>query len=86
MLNALIKLPRKHSRIRILPDGREIRRGYQYEKRRREVLKRDAWQCVRCESTDRLQVHHRRKRSLHHDDRMENLETLCFPCHRLEHP
>lgn len=75
----------KHSRIRVLPDGREIRHGYQYEKRRREVLKRDGWQCVRCESVDRLEVHHKRKRSVRRDDRMQALETLCFCCHQREH-
>lgn len=76
---------RKRSRIRLLPDGREIRRGYAYEKRRRDVLKRDGWECVRCGSADRLQVHHRLKRSICRDDRMDALETLCFPCHQSEH-
>src|SRR5579872_895104 len=76
---------RKRSRIRVLPDGREVRRGYQYEKRRREVLKRDEYACVRCGSADRLQVHHIRKRSLGRDDRLSALETLCFSCHQREH-
>ena len=76
---------KKRSRIRILFDGREVRLGYQYEKRRQEVLKRDGHMCVCCESIDRVQVHHRRKRSLGRDDRMDALETLCFSCHQQEH-
>jgi 5-methylcytosine-specific restriction endonuclease McrA len=76
---------RRRSRIRLLADGREIRRGYQYDKRRREVLRRDGWQCVRCESQERLEVHHKQKRSIRRDDRMDALETLCFRCHLQEH-
>jgi 5-methylcytosine-specific restriction endonuclease McrA len=75
---------KKYSRVKILPDGREIRRGYQYEKRRREVLKRDG-ECVRCGSVDRLEVHHLCKRSLGRDDRLDALETLCHSCHLGEH-
>jgi|SRR5580704_8303032 5-methylcytosine-specific restriction endonuclease McrA len=76
---------KRYSRVKILPDGREIRRGYQYEKRRREVLKRDGYECVRCGSVDRLEVHHICKRSMERDDRIGALETLCYPCHVGEH-
>jgi 5-methylcytosine-specific restriction endonuclease McrA len=82
---SLVSHKRKRSRVRLLPDGREIRRGYQYEKRRREVLKRNGYACVRCGALERLEVHHRCKRSIERDDRMDALETLCFSCHQQEH-
>jgi 5-methylcytosine-specific restriction endonuclease McrA len=76
---------RSRSRKRTVRDGREILSGYQYELRRREVLKRDGYRCVRCGSGLDIEVHHKTKRSLSRDDRMPNLVTLCESCHRVEH-
>jgi hypothetical protein len=46
---------------------------------REMVLERDAYRCVACGSTDRLEVHHiDRNRS---NTQPENLITLCHPCH-----
>jgi 5-methylcytosine-specific restriction endonuclease McrA len=73
------------SRTRTLPDGREILSGYRYEIRRRQVLQRDEFRCVACGSYNSVAVHHRHKRSLGRDDRMDNLATLCAECHRAEH-
>lgn len=75
----------RRSRARILSDGREICTGAAYERRRRQVLQRDGFRCVRCGSDYDVAVHHRRKRSLWRDDRLDNLETLCSSCHSVEH-
>jgi 5-methylcytosine-specific restriction endonuclease McrA len=73
------------SRARVLGDGREILSGAAYERRRREVLKRDDYRCVSCGSKFDVSVHHRCKRSLGRDDRTENLITLCLNCHAEQH-
>ena len=73
------------SRVCITWDGREVLRGAAYERRRRQVLKRDGYRCSRCGSSFGVAVHHRGKRSLGRDDRPDNLETLCGPCHAAEH-
>jgi len=73
------------SRTRKTSDGREILSGYRYEQRRREVLRRDGGRCVLCNSAYQVEVHHRTKRSILRDDRIENLITLCEGCHRTEH-
>lgn len=51
---------------------------------RGRAIQRDGGKCVRCHSTIGLQVHHLKYRSIF-DVRLEDLETLCAPCHRLEH-
>jgi len=43
---------------------------------------RDGFQCVRCESTDSLNVHHKKGTKSH---RLEDLETLCRKCHQTEY-
>jgi len=75
----------RKTHVTVLPDGREILRGSYYRARRQEALDRDGHKCVRCGSSG-LQVHHRIKRSVARDDRLENLETLCAGCHVKEHP
>jgi 5-methylcytosine-specific restriction endonuclease McrA len=60
-------------RLRLDPDS--------YRKLRAEVLERDGWRCQYCGSSDRLEVHHIRSRSLLGDDTNENLITLCVDCH-----
>ena len=78
---------RRHSRsrTRTLPDGREVLRGAAYERRRHEVLERDDYTCVHCGSEYFVEVHHKQKRSILRDDRMDNLVTLCISCHSKEH-
>jgi 5-methylcytosine-specific restriction endonuclease McrA len=73
------------SRKRTTLDEREILSGYQYEKRRREVLKRDGYRCALCSSAYLVEVHHKTKRSLLRDDRAENLISLCERCHGAAH-
>ena len=77
-------IERQRACVQILPDGREILRGDAYRARRQEALERDQHRCVRCGSCG-LQVHHRVKRSVARDDRLQNLETLCERCHDNEH-
>jgi len=43
---------------------------------------RDGFRCVRCGTTDHLQVHHRKGTKSH---RVDDLETLCQQCHYATH-
>ena len=47
----------------------------------KQVLERDRWRCQNCGSAKDLQVHHLQPRSQLGDDTMQNLITLCIPCH-----
>ena len=51
----------------------------------RLVLKRHGWRCARCHSGTRLQIHHRQYRSHGGTHAVENLEPVCWKCHRLIH-
>jgi hypothetical protein len=50
-----------------------------------EVLKRHNGRCARCRGIRRLQIHHRKYRSHGGTDRVENLEPVCWDCHKLIH-
>jgi len=52
-----------------------------YEQLRKQVLRRDGWQCQVCGSRQNLQVHHKQRRSQQGDDGDLNLITLCVECH-----
>ena len=66
---AVIKATRK-----ILPNGREICRSkHAYQKRRKEILKRDDFPCVRCFSAFEVEIHHKTKRSVLRDNPIDNL-------------
>jgi 5-methylcytosine-specific restriction endonuclease McrA len=60
-------------RLRLDPDS--------YRKLRMNVLERDGWRCQSCGTSESLQVHHIRSRSVLGDDAAENLITLCAGCH-----
>ena len=49
------------------------------------ALARDGGKCIRCGEEERLQVHHRVYRGRYEDSVLEDVETLCRKCHRLEH-
>ena len=49
---------------------------------RTEVLKRDGYRCVRCGSTELLDVHHKIARQHGGTDDLDNLEVLCRKCHQ----
>ncbi len=49
------------------------------------ALKENNWRCARCRSSRPLQIHHRRYRSHGGTHTVDNLEPLCWDCHRLIH-
>ena len=53
----------------------------------RYIKTRDRHQCVRCQSTDRIQAHHIFRRSLYPHGWYQpgNGVTLCYECHGLNH-
>jgi 5-methylcytosine-specific restriction endonuclease McrA len=63
----------KRPRLRLNPEP--------YEQLRKQILRRDRWQCQICGSTQNLQVHHKQLRSQQGSDDDLNLITLCAGCH-----
>ena len=60
--------------------------GEGWESLRRQTLRRDGYACQRCGDGGRvLQAHHVVPRSAGGPDRLENLLTLCRPCHGVMH-
>jgi hypothetical protein len=56
-----------------------------WETIRKQVLERDNYTCQRCGRTDKiLSVHHNIPRQVGGTDELENLISLCHPCHRTE--
>jgi HNH endonuclease len=51
----------------------------------RIAMQRAGWRCARCKSSRPLQPHHRKYRSHGGTHRIENLEPVCWDCHRLIH-
>lgn len=56
-----------------------------YRSHSMKVLEQYGWRCARCNRVRRLQIHHRKYRSHGGTDRVENLEPVCWDCHRLIH-
>ena len=56
-----------------------------YEQLRKQVLRRDSWECQICGSRQNLQVHHKQLRSQQGSDEELNLITLCASCHNHQH-
>lgn len=60
-------------------------RGPNWKKQRLEALQRDGFCCRTCGSKGMVSVHHVKPFRLHRDyleaNRLENLLTLCVPCH-----
>lgn len=56
-------------------------------KKRKEILKRDNFKCVKCESKKTLQVHHKKYIGNRKPWEYNNmfLEVLCSDCHQKEH-
>jgi 5-methylcytosine-specific restriction endonuclease McrA len=56
-----------------------------YDQLRKQILRRDVWQCQVCGSRKNLQVHHKQLRSQQGWDDDSNLITLCASCHEGQH-
>jgi hypothetical protein len=70
---------------RVLQDGREILYGPDWFSRHIECLTAAHYRCVRCGKLA-VHAHHKVHRAKLRDDRMQNLEAICFGCHQGEHP
>lgn len=58
-----------------------------WQKKRLEVMSRDQWRCVAClDANQTLHVHHKRYDGELWDVDLEDLQTLCEPCHGLLGP
>jgi hypothetical protein len=51
----------------------------------RLALQRHDWRCARCRSRRPLQIHHRKYRSHGGTHQVDNLEPVCWDCHRVIH-
>jgi 5-methylcytosine-specific restriction endonuclease McrA len=62
---------------------RERLEGKEYQRLVKRVFERDRWTCRNpfCQRRRNLTPHHLKKRSQLGGDEMENLITLCVPCH-----
>jgi 5-methylcytosine-specific restriction endonuclease McrA len=56
-----------------------------YELNSLEVLKQHGWRCGRCPGARRLHIHHRRYRSHGGTHEIDNLEPVCWDCHKMIH-
>lgn len=56
----------------------------EWQEKRKRVLKRDKYRCIRCGSTESLQVAHEHGTYIKSFDNrsIKNLMTLCISCHR----
>lgn len=53
--------------------------------KRARALERDHYQCVKCGSTTKLNVHHKRGYDQIPNESIDCLVTLCKPCHTYQH-
>ena len=60
-----------------------VRKVYQIHSA--EALHQHGWRCARCHGSKRLQIHHRRYRSHGGTHQVDNLEPLCWDCHKVVH-
>lgn len=51
----------------------------------RQALERSRWRCTRCKRRNGSQIHHRRYRSHGRTHEVQNLEPVCWQCHRMIH-
>lgn len=63
---------------------RQYLKSRRWQKKRKNRLKIDRYNCKRCGSPHHLQIHHLTYKRRGHE-RMGDLITLCDTCHRLEH-
>ena len=51
----------------------------------RVAIERHDWRCARCRARRPLQIHHRKYRSHGGTHQVDNLEPVCWDCHRVIH-
>ncbi len=56
-----------------------------YSLHSRASLEQHEWRCARCKSCRPLQIHHRKYRSHGGTHTVDNLEPVCWDCHRTIH-
>lgn len=64
---------------------RRLARGDEWGWVREEALERDEHQCQECGSVECLQVHHITPVCMGGESSLENVTTLCRPCHQAVH-
>jgi len=65
-----------------VPQSKARNEPLEMEERKLRTRMRDGFRCVRCGSSEKLQVHHKKGVKSH---RLKDLETLCQKCHHAEH-
>lgn len=79
-------MPEPHDQLVALAHKsyREYLKSDHWQKLRADALERYEHRCIRCGSTERLQVHHREYRGPGRE-RPEDLEVVCRSCHAERH-
>lgn len=68
----------------ITAEYRNYLKSPQWDERRRAALGRARYRCERCGANAPLQVHHLTYKRIFRE-RPDDLQALCFPCHRWAH-
>lgn len=60
-------------------------RGKEWRYAKAAALARDGYSCQQCDTTENLEVHHWEPYFISFDNSLDNLVTLCRPCHQDKH-
>src|SRR3954452_17195335 len=60
-------------------------RGSEYRRQRARALLRDGYTCTECGAVDKLECHHMTPLCFGGTHEVDNLQTLCRPCHKNKH-
>ena len=67
------------------PDKKTFYRSFWWKYTKKKVFKRDGNACLNCGGEKYLTCHHKTYERFGGQERMDDLETLCFTCHRRLH-
>ena len=59
-------------------------RSWAWKQKRKEILKYYKYQCQKCKTREKLQIHHLNYRSLYRE-KMKDVLVLCCSCHQFIH-